>query len=289
MSSIREHASAADPPGKSQTSSSRHRVRVDQVRLGHSFRALRLNGRWRQSDVGAKAGVSASSVSRIERGRLGEVSVATLRKLAEALDASLEIRLRWNGEGLDRLLDQAHAGLVESLVVRLRNDGWVADVEASFAIRGERGSIDVLGYHEATGIVLVTEVKSVVPDSQATLSGVDRKARLAPDIARARGWICRGVARLLVVGDSTTSRRRIEALSATYRAAFPVVGRDVSRWLRQPDRPIAGLLFLPYARRVHGRKPTTGMQRVRRGRSVVTRPQATAGRAHGDNRRDGPR
>jgi hypothetical protein len=192
------------------------------------------------------------------------VTVATLRKLGEALDASLEVRLSWNGEGLDRLLDQAHADLVEGLVTRLRDDGWVAKVEASFSIDGERGSIDVLAYHEATGIVLVTEVKSVVPDSQATLSGVDRKARLAPEIARARGWDCRGVARLLVIGDSTTSRRRVEALSTTYRAAFPVTGRDVSRWMRHPDRPIAGLLFLPYARRVHGRKATTGVQRVRR-------------------------
>jgi transcriptional regulator with XRE-family HTH domain len=237
---------------------------MDPVRLGHAFRALRLRRRWRQSDLGAKAGVSASSVSRIERGHLDEVSVATVRRLAEALEASLEIHLRWNGEGLDRLLDQAHAGLVESVVTHLRNDGWLAEVEATFAIRGERGSIDVLGYHEATGIVLVTEVKSVVPDSQATLSGVHRKARLAPEIARIRGWTCHGVARLLVVGDSTTSRRRIRSLSATYRAAFPVVGREVTDWLRRPDRPIAGLLFVPYARRVHGRKATTGIQRVRR-------------------------
>src|SRR3954453_13339241 len=86
---------------------------------------------------------------------------------------------RWNGEGLDRLLDQAHAGLVEQLVVRLRAAGWVTDVGGAFSIRGERGSIDVLGFHEKTGIVLVIEVKSVVPDSQATLAGIDRKARLA--------------------------------------------------------------------------------------------------------------
>jgi transcriptional regulator with XRE-family HTH domain len=245
---------------------------MDLVRLGHSFRALRLHKRWRQVDLGAKAGVSASVISRIEQGRVGAMSVGTLRKVAEALDASLEIRIRWNGEGLDRLLDQAHAGLVESLVQRLRADGWVTDVEASFSIRGERGSIDVLGYHEATGIVLVTEVKSVVPDSQATLGGVDRKARLAPDIARARGWTCRGVARLLVIGDSSTSRRRIDALSATYRAAFPVAGRAASRWLRRPDLPISGLLFLPFARPTHTRSSTTGMQRVRRPRSGFAGP-----------------
>ena len=58
-----------------------------------------------------------------------------------------------------------------------------------------------------------------------------RKTRLAPEIAKARGWTCRGVARLLVVGDSTTSRRRIGALGTTYRSAFPVSGREVDRWL----------------------------------------------------------
>ncbi len=164
------------------------------------------------------------------------------------------------------MLDQAHAGLVEQVVARLRTEGWLAEVEVSFAIRGERGSIDVLGFHETTGILLVAEVKSVVPDSQATLFGIDRKARLAPEIARARGWGCRAVARLLVVGDSTTSRRPIDALGATYRTAFPVRGRGVRWWLKRPDVPIAGLWFLPYTREVHARKATTGMQRVRRPR-----------------------
>jgi transcriptional regulator with XRE-family HTH domain len=254
-------------------SATRHPRLVDPVRLGHSFRALRLNRRWRQIDLGEKAGISASVVSRIERGRVGSVRLGTLRKVAEALDASLEVRARWNGEGLDRLLDQAHAGLVEQVVQRLRAEGWEADVEVSFSIRGERGSIDVLGYHEASGIVLVTEVKSVVPDSQATLAGVDRKARLAPDIARARGWTCRGVARLLVIGDSSTSRRRIDALASTYRTAFPVSGAAVNQWLRRPGGPIAGLLFLPYMPSTHARKPTTGMQRVRKAQTRVDLPK----------------
>jgi transcriptional regulator with XRE-family HTH domain len=262
---------------------------VDPIRLGHAYRALRLQKRERQSDLGARARVSPSTISRIERGHLDGVSVGTLRQVAEALGASLEIRIRWNGEGLDRLLDQAHAGLVEGFVRRLAAYGWETDVEVSFAIRGERGSIDVLGYHVRSGIVLVTEVKSIVPDSGATLAGVDRKARLAPEIARARGWSCRGIARLLVVGDSSTSRRRVGALAATYRSAFPVAGREVDRWLRNPDAPIAGLLFLPYARRVHGRMSTTGIQRVRRPSTGVRRPQTVTGRQNEVSVRSEPR
>jgi transcriptional regulator with XRE-family HTH domain len=256
---------------------------MDPVRLGHAFRALRLRRRWRQFDLGARSRVSPTEISRIERGHVDGVSLGRLRRVAEALEANLDIRIRWNGEGLDRLLDQAHAGLVEDLVRRLRADDWTTDVEVSFSIRGERGSIDVLGYHEPTGIVLVTEVKSVVPDSQATLAGVDRKARLAPEIARARGWTCRSVARLLVVGDSATSRRRIDALGATYRAAFPVSGRAVTRWLRRPDGPIAGLLFLPYNRPANVRVATTGMQRVRRARTARREAHTAKGRTFGDN------
>ena len=262
---------------------------MDPVRLGHAFRALRLQKRWRQSDLGAKANVSASAISRIEHGRLGSVSIGRLRRLAEALDATLEIRIRWNGEGLDRLLDQAHAGLVEAFVKRLQADGWVTDVEVSFSIRGERGAIDVLGYHEATGMVVIGEVKSVVPDSQATLAGVDRKARLAPEIARARGWTCRGVARLLVVGDSSTSRRRIDSLGATYRTAFPAGGAEVRRWLRRPGAAIAGLLFLPYSQPTHLRTSTTGMQRVRRARTVVNAAHTRPARANGDESDPDPR
>jgi transcriptional regulator with XRE-family HTH domain len=228
-------------------------------------------------DLAAKARVSASAISRIERGRIDQLTVDKLRCVSEALDASLDIRLRWNGEGLDRLLDQAHAELVESLVRLLRAAGWEVEVESSFALGGERGSIDVFAYHSGRRMVLVVEVKSVVPDSQATMYGLDRKSRLAPQIARAKGWDCRGVARLLVIGDSSTSRRRIGQLSSTYGTAFPMVGRSAARWIRDPDGPISGLLFLPYSRRVTAGKPTTGVQRVRRSRQRPGQDQTVTG------------
>ncbi len=254
---------------------------MDPVRVGHSFRALRLHKRLRQKDLAAKAGVSPSVISRIERGRLELIPLGTLRRVAQALDATLDLRLRWNGEALDRLLDQAHADLVETLVQRLRAAGWVTEVEVSFAIHGERGSIDVMGYHGQTGIVLVAEVKSVVPDSQATLAGIDRKARLAPEIARGRGWDCRGVARVLAIGDSATSRRRIQRLGTTYRLALPAGGREVGRWLRNPDRPVAGILFLPFGHQATGNSATTGMQRVRKRASASARRQTRTGQPIG--------
>jgi Holliday junction resolvase-like predicted endonuclease len=89
--------------------------------------------------------------------------------------------MTWNGEALDRLLDADHAALVDIVAATLRTLEWLVAVEVSFNIRGEWGSIDVLAFHPATGVILVVEVKSVVPDLQATIFTLDRK----------RGWVWR--------------------------------------------------------------------------------------------------
>ena len=251
---------------------------MDPVRLGHAFRALRIRRRLRQEDVAAAVGVSRQLIFKIETGQVTSVTVETLQAVAGDLGASIDVNVRWHGEGQDRLLDTAHAGLVERLVERLSGPGWETVVEASFAIRGERGSIDVLALERSSATVLVVEVKSVVPDSQATIQSIDRKVRLAREIARQRDWPCRIVARLLVIGESTTARDRIRLLAGTYRSAFPERGRAVTAWLRQPHRPMAGLLFLPFASRDGTTNRVTGRQRVRlhAGRPNATRDGASA-------------
>lgn len=192
------------------------------------------------------------------------MTVGTLVRAAAPLGAVVDVRLRWNGEQLDRLLDEAHARLVESVVVMLRAAGWDVAVEVSFSVWGERGSFDILAHHRAAGIVLAVEIKSVVPDSQATILGLDRKARLAPQLAAERGWECQAVARMLIIGSSPTSRRRVAQLGATYDAVFPMRGRALRRWLRNPEGAVSGLLFVAYARGGSTSRAVAGRQRVRR-------------------------
>ena len=91
---------------------------MEMVRFGRGIRALRLRRGWRQIDLAAAAGVSQSIVSRIERGLGGRLTIETLARVAQALGSRVDLRLNWQGEGLDRLLDQDHARLVE-LVTRL--------------------------------------------------------------------------------------------------------------------------------------------------------------------------
>jgi transcriptional regulator with XRE-family HTH domain len=218
---------------------------MDLVRFGRGIRALRMRRRWRQADLAQAAEVSETLVARIERGA-HTVPPRKLDKVAQALGARADLRLSWNGEALDRLLDRAHAALVEAVAVILRGLGWEVAIEATFWIRGERGSIDILAWHAASRIVLVIEVKSVVPDVQAMLAALDRKMRLAIEIARERGWAPRAAAVLLVVEEDRTSRRRVDAHAVTFRERFPDRAVAIRRWLARPDpsAPIRGLWFL---------------------------------------------
>ncbi len=195
-------------------------------------------------------------MSRVELGNADDLTIRTVDAIVRALSARLELRVSWNGEGLDRLLDADHAALVETVANVLRTHGWDVAVEVSFNLRGERGSIDVMAFHPATRTILVVEVKSVVPDVQATLVVFDRKTRLATEIARQRGWVGLGVGRILVVADRRTARRRIAAHETVFRSAFPHRAAAVKRWIRQPDPrlPLFGLWFLSDARLEGGRQ-----------------------------------
>ncbi|HET8785566.1 MAG TPA: hypothetical protein VFM38_08025 [Candidatus Limnocylindrales bacterium] len=165
-----------------------------------------------------------------------------------ALGAYLSVRVLFHGEGLDRLRDRAHAELVERLVSLLRSLGWEVATEVSFNHYGERGSIDLLAFHPATRALLVVEVKTVVPDVGGMMMTLDRKVRLASDIARERGWHAQTVSRLIVLPEDSTARRRVAAHAATFSNAFPVRNVGVRAWLRQPGAAMSGVLFLSKAR-----------------------------------------
>src|SRR5919197_3274012 len=117
---------------------------MDVSRVGLSFRALRMRRRWTQQRVAELVGVSRSVIARIERGHAETVTLRLLDRVAQQLDARLDVRLLWQGEAMDRLLDARHAALVEAVVRILAGLAWLTAVDVSFNERGARGSIDVL-------------------------------------------------------------------------------------------------------------------------------------------------
>lgn len=257
---------------------------MDWVRFGRGVRALRTRRGWRQVDLANAVRVSQSLVSRVERGRGDRLRAGTLERLAQALSARFSARIDWNGEALDRLLDERHAHDVEWVVAAVARLGWEAIPEATFSIWGERGSVDVLAWHAPTSTLLVCEVKSVVPDVQATLAALDRKVRLAPEIARATGWRPLRVYRLLVIEDSRTARRRVDEHAATFQARFPDRTVGVRRFLDDPRASphTGGLWFLAPRTGANARHRVPGSASARRAPSApISGPEvASESRRH---------
>ena len=235
---------------------------MDAVRFGAAIRAIRLRGRLRQQDVARKARVSRSTVARIETGSVGTLTVETLERIAAAVGARAELQLRWRGGDLDRLLDAGHAAMHDEMAkVFAGLPGWEAVHEASFAVYGERGVVDVLAWHAERRVVLVVELKTQLVDLSEMLGTLDRKRRLAPLIARDRGWHPVATSVWLVLTDTPAVRARVGTHREVLRAAFPSDGRRMRGWLREPRGRVAAMSFV---RDVHPRGIRPSAQRVSR-------------------------
>ena len=239
---------------------------MDDLRIGRVARVLRQRLGLRQQDVASKAACSQDEVSLLERGRIAGMSLRRLRRLFRVFDAEVVVIIRWRGGSLDHLLDARHASLGEAMIERLMEAGWAVQPEVSYSIYGERGSIDLLAWHESTRTLLVIELKTELTSIEETLRGHDTKVRLGPGIARERfGWNPVVVARLLVLPEDRTARRHVNQHQATLRRDYPLATPAVKRWLRKPDaKTVGGILFLP----------DTSPSRVRRRIRPVTRPNA---------------
>jgi transcriptional regulator with XRE-family HTH domain len=237
---------------------------VDDAQVGRALRALRARRRWRQADLAAAAGVSQTVVSRAERGHLDALALRTVRALFSAVDAGCNLSPWWRSGELDRLIDEDHAALVALAVAYLERRGWTVSVEVTFAVYGDRGSIDILATRSADRAVLVVEVKSRLLSVEELLRTLDRKVRLASRIVEEReGWRPRIVGRLVVFADDSTNRRRVSR-SVVLGTALTLRGDAVGAWLRNPLGGTSGLIFLSLSPAGTTRRVSVSPKRVRR-------------------------
>ncbi len=254
---------------------------ADDVSVGRAVQAVRLSRNLRQADVAARAGLSRTTVSRLERGQLDGLTVAALRAISRAVGMPPVVSVGWRRPEVERLLDCVHASLVEATTSMLGGFGWAVAPEHSFNHYGERGSVDILAWHPASRTLLVIETKSRLWDLQDTLSTLDRKRRVAPSVAaQALGWRALHVGAILVMPESRSHRRVVERHAATFAAAFPARQVEVRNWLRAPRGDLRGLWFLTNDREAVTRQ-RAGPMRARRRRAG--RPRTTpAGQAGPD-------
>jgi transcriptional regulator with XRE-family HTH domain len=249
---------------------------MDDTRFGRTIRAARSRRGWRQADLAAKAGLSQTTVWRVERGLIPEMTLGVLRQVAAALEIRLELLPRGRGAELDRLVHARHSALHEAVARALAQDhpDWQQASEVSFSIWGERGVIDLLLWNPDRQALLIIEFKTELVDVGDLLSTMDRRSRLAEEIVQRRGWHPRTVSTWVVIAASRTNARRIAEHRTVLRNAFPAGAREVRRWLKDPVGSIAALSL--WSTPAGGSTaPTT---RARRHQLAATPPTRSAAR-----------
>lgn len=208
--------------------------------------------------------MSQATLSRVERGHLASLPLADIRAIATALEIRLDLIPSWRGGDLDRLINARHGALHEALARRFASlAGWESAAEVSFSIYGERGVIDRLGFHAQRQMLGVFELKADFTDAGGLVAQLDRYRRLAPIVARDRGWQPRAVSCWAMLADTDTNRRRVALHETLLRSAFPLDGRALSRWLRDPAEAVEGLSFLAYPHLGNGTGRPRAVKRVR--------------------------
>jgi transcriptional regulator with XRE-family HTH domain len=253
---------------------------MDDIAFGRLIRLARIRLGWRQEDLAAKAGVSRTVVSRIERGHVKDLDA--VRQVAAVLDIRVELVPRSRAINIDRVANARHSALAEFLVRWLGSfPGWVVRAEVSYSEFGERGVVDLLCWHAGSRSLLVVEIKTELLEFGELLAKLDQKGRLARRIARGLGWEPLVVSRCLLVADSTTNRRRATAHRALLGSVLPDDARALVRWLKSPVGAVHAIRFAPDVRPGHVRSGFTSPTRVR------TRPATTRTRGSRSSRRAG--
>jgi transcriptional regulator with XRE-family HTH domain len=238
---------------------------MDALRLGATLRAVRIQRRLRQVEVGRLADVSEATVSRIERGHVESIAVGTLLGVARALEVNLDLRAWTRAGDLDRLVNRRHAALAENVLDELVRYGWSPRPELSFNVLGERGFIDILAWHATSRALLVIEIKTELVDLGEALGTLDRKRRLAPSLARELDWAAPTfVSVALVLAGSRTNRRRVAEHAATIRSVLPDDGRRLRAHLRRPGSAVAALAYWPDRHPGTLRTERSAIRRVRK-------------------------
>jgi transcriptional regulator with XRE-family HTH domain len=183
---------------------------MEDQRIGAALRALRIRRGLRQVDVATAAGIPRSVVMRIEAGRLDEVPLRQVRRLARVFDARVEALVRWRGADLERLVNRGHA-LMHEAVFRwlLEIGGWLALPEVSFARDGSRGVIDVVAWHAASRTLLLIELKTRIVDINDLMAKMDIRRRVAWQIAADNGWDPIAIGVWVVVAPGRSNARAL--------------------------------------------------------------------------------
>jgi transcriptional regulator with XRE-family HTH domain len=178
---------------------------------------------WSQHELGRRAGLSQSEISRFEHGLLTDLTIETAERLLGAMGARLvtTVDAPFLGDRT-RQLEPAHARCSAHVVSRLRRSGWLTASEVEIGGDRSRGWIDVLAIHPETGLLLVIEIKTEIRDLGAIERSLGWYERAAWTAARRLGWHpARSTGCRLLLATRANDQRVVENREA-FAAGFPL-------------------------------------------------------------------
>ena len=185
-------------------------------------------------------------VARVEAATVN-ASIDVVADVAETLGLDLDLTARLPFIAGGRQRDPVHALIVGYVQRRLETAGWRTAREVEVIHGRSHGFIDLLAFDEATGTLLVIEVKSELDDVgriERTLAWYEREAWTA---ARRLGWRPRRVASWLLALATGQTEARIRADREGLSRAFP---NRAGRMLARPTPVGRGLALVdPRSRR----------------------------------------
>lgn len=162
-----------------------------RIQLGLRLAVIVKDGRqalrWSKSELGFQSGVSRQMVGEIEAAR-ANASLDVIAALLEALGITLELLAKGPVVIDARRHDAAHAICSAYVQRRLEALGWLVAREVRIEQGRYLGWIDLLAFHEATGTLLVIEVKTRLDDAGAIERSMDWHMSTAMRAARRLGW-----------------------------------------------------------------------------------------------------
>jgi transcriptional regulator with XRE-family HTH domain len=207
---------------------------------------------WTQAQLGERAGVSRGLVASVETARVN-ASIDATAALLDTLGLRYELVATAPFLADRRRQREPAHGLCSAYVARrLGSVGWIVRREVEVVHGRSHGWIDVLAFDQASGTILVIEVKTEIDDLgriERTLAWYEREAWMA---ARAFGWNARREASALVLLATDANERRLIEHRDVLATALPVRADQLAAGVAGPanlSRGPALALIDPRSRR----------------------------------------
>lgn len=198
------------------------------ARLGRAVRDSRRRRRLTLRQLSDGAGVSASAISRMERGKGAGSTLDSWQRVATALGRPLRIELA--SETVDSTADAGHLAIQELLLRLGRQLGYVPAFEMASRPADPTRSIDVRWRDDRRRLLLLLEAWNTIGDIGAGARSFDRKLAEAEAFAIAIGvGRPHRVAGCWIVRSTIRNRALLARYPEVFAARFP---GSSERWVR---------------------------------------------------------